>query len=60
MLGRLGQQQVDLVTYFLLVSGDETGFGLLGRYEPRPTYFTYQLYKRFGDEVLAAASGVEM
>ncbi len=58
VLGRLIRQRVEMVNHFLLVSGSESGFGMLGRYEARPTYFTYQMYKRFGHELVAADSGI--
>jgi alpha-L-arabinofuranosidase len=56
ILGRLIRQRIELATHFLLVSGAESGFGLLEKYGPRPAYFTYQMYKMFGDELLYAAS----
>ncbi len=59
VLGRLITEKVDLATQFLLVSGaDGSGFGLLSPYSPRPSYFTYLLYKQFGRELVASASGV--
>jgi hypothetical protein len=60
VLGRLIEQRVDLATQFLLVSGsDHSGFGILDRYEARPAYYVYQLYKQFGQELLFASSGIE-
>ena len=60
VLGRLITQRVDFANQFLLVSGsDHSGFGLLDRYEARPAYYVYQLYKQFGQELLFASSGVE-
>lgn len=56
VLGRLVMEKVDIVTQFLLVSGGESGFGLLERYGPRPAYFTYQMYKQFGDQLRFAAT----
>jgi hypothetical protein len=44
------------VTYFTLATGNDNGFGLLARYEPRPTYYTYQLYKQFGKMLLESQS----
>lgn len=58
VLGRLIRQRVDVVTQFLLVSGGENGQGIFAKYEPRPVYYVYQLYKMFGDELLYADSGV--
>ena len=56
VLGRLVMEKVDIMTQFLLVSGSESGFGLLERYGPRPAYFTYQMYKHFGDQLHFAAT----
>ena len=56
VLGRLIMEKVDIVTQFLLVSGSESGFGILERYGPRPAYFTYQMYKQFGDQLFFAAT----
>jgi hypothetical protein len=56
VLGRLLQEQVDLANQFLLASGGESGFGLLARTEPRPSYYVYQLYKQFGDRLLFATA----
>lgn len=59
VLGRMITERVDLATQFLLVSPQgQSGYGLLESYGPRPTYYTYQLYKQFGTELLASASGV--
>jgi hypothetical protein len=57
VLGRLINQKVDLATQFLLVSGGESGFGILEKSGPRPAYFTYQMYKMFGDQLVYASSG---
>jgi hypothetical protein len=56
ILGRLIEQKVDLANQFLLVSGGESGFGILAKYGPRPAYFTYQMYKMFGDQLVYASS----
>ena len=60
VLGRLMTQKVDIVAYFLLTSpASGGGYGLLARYEPRPTYFTYQIYQKFGEELLYSSSDIE-
>lgn len=60
VLGRLIEQRVDLAAHFLLVSGsDHSDFGLLDRYNARPPYYVYQLYKQFGQELLYSSSGIE-
>ena len=59
VLGRLITEKVDVATQFLLVSGSgQSGFGLLDRYSPCPSDYTYQLYQQFGSELVYAASGV--
>ncbi|MBC8335722.1 MAG: hypothetical protein ISR59_02425 [Anaerolineales bacterium] len=58
VLGRLIQQQVDIVAYFLLQSqSGQGGWGLLARFDVRPTYYVYQMYQQFGDELIYASSG---
>lgn len=60
VLGRLINQRVEMAAHFLLVSGsDHSDFGLLDRYNARPPYYVYQLYKQFGSELLFAASGIQ-
>ena len=46
-----------MISYFALYTPPSIGsFGMLSRYEPRPTYYTYQLYKQFGTELVKADS----
>jgi len=60
VLGRLITQRVEMAAHFLLVSGsDHSDFGLLDRYDARPPYYVYQLYKQFGQELLFATSGIQ-
>jgi len=57
VLGRLVRQRVDIVAQFSLQSGANVGgYGLFESYAVRPTYYTYQMYKSFGDELVFAAS----
>lgn len=59
VLGRLIQDQPAIVNYFDLQShSGRGGWGLLAKYEVRPTYYTYQMYKRFGTNLLYSASTV--
>ncbi len=58
VLGRLIRQKVDIANQFLLVSGNESGFGILEKYGPRPAYYTYQMYKMFGSELVGASSSL--
>jgi hypothetical protein len=57
VLGRLIEDQPVIVNYFdFQSSGERGGFGLLEKYDVRPTYYTYQLYKRFGTELVFSSS----
>ncbi|MBN1201564.1 MAG: hypothetical protein JXJ20_06885 [Anaerolineae bacterium] len=59
VLGRLIQDQSVIVNYFDFQShGGRGGWGLLARYEVRPTYYTYQLYQHFGTELVFSESTV--
>lgn len=54
-LGRLLQSLPFSVNFFDMQSFDARGgWGLLNRYDVRPTYYTYQIYKRFGNLLLTA------
>jgi hypothetical protein len=57
VLGRMIRQKVDIVAYFLLqCRTSQGGYGLLAGFEVRLTYYVYQMYKHFGDELLYASS----
>lgn len=59
VLGRLIRQKVDVVAYFALQTPTSIGgYGLLARADVRPTYYVYQLYKRFGNELVHAETDV--
>jgi hypothetical protein len=56
-LGRLIRQQVDIVAFFSLQSSSQVGaYGLLERYDVRPVYYVYPIYKEFGRTLLYASS----
>ncbi len=60
VLGRMIDEDVFIVNYFMLTSTSGSGgFGLIGPFEIRPTYYVYQMYKNFGDQKIYASSGVE-
>lgn len=59
VLGRMIRQQVEVVNYFTLFTKD-SNFGLLARYDARPAYYVYQLYKQFGSELLTSESSDEL
>lgn len=52
VLGRLIRQQVEIVAYFEFYGADGRPLSLIDRYGVRPTYYTYQLYKHFGTELI--------
>jgi len=56
VLGRLIRQQVEIVAHFALQSPNSYGgWGLLGQIDTiRPSYYVYQLYQRFGAELVEA------
>jgi hypothetical protein len=57
VLGRLIRQRVDILAQFSLQSSANVGgFGLFERFAIRPTYYTYQMYKGLGEELVFAAS----
>ncbi len=57
VLGRLIRQRVEIVAHFALHSNNAIGgWGLLGRSEVRPAYCVYQIYQRFGSELVYASS----
>jgi hypothetical protein len=57
VLGRMINDDAYMVNYFDFASADTRGgFGILNRYDVRPTYYTYQIYRQFGQERLAAQS----
>lgn len=52
-LGRLIEQDVKIVAYFSLQSTPSVGaYGLLGRFDVRPSLGVYRLYRHFGDRLL--------
>ncbi len=54
VLGRMVEQRVEIVAHFALEGGG--GVGLMAYPTPRPTYYVYPLYRRFGSELIYAAS----
>jgi len=55
ILGRMIRTQPDIAAYWLL-KNNFAGHGLMTSFDLHPTYYVYQLYKRFGDHLLAAKS----
>ncbi|MBS3783088.1 MAG: hypothetical protein KGY78_01455 [Anaerolineae bacterium] len=58
VLGRLIRQRVEIVAHFTFYSKNSIGgWGLLGQSGVRPAYYVYQIYRRFGDQLVYASSG---
>lgn len=63
VLGRLIKQRVDMVAQFLLASKVGGGGGTLGLFDgdaPRPIYYVYPMYRRFGRELLDSSTDQEL
>jgi hypothetical protein len=59
VLGRMIKNQVDIVNYFTLQSHPSIGgYGLFSRSDLRPTYYVYQIYQQFGENLVFAACDI--
>jgi hypothetical protein len=59
-LGRLIEHDPFAVAYYELQTPVDRGvWGMLGRYEVRPTYYVYQLYQQFGEQLVRAETDTE-
>jgi hypothetical protein len=57
VLGRMIRQRPELLTYWTLKTGSsDAGHALMTSYRLRPSYYVYQIYKRFGNHLLTANS----
>ncbi|HSM23263.1 MAG TPA: hypothetical protein VK856_00175 [Anaerolineaceae bacterium] len=57
VLGRMIVNRVDIVNYFSLHSNPSIGgYGILSRSAPRPTYYVYEMYNKFGSQLVTAVS----
>lgn len=56
-LGRMIREQVLLVNYWL-ISYNQGGWSLVTRNGPSPTYYVYEVYEHFGEQLVYSASGV--
>ncbi len=58
VLGRLMRNKVFMADQWMLTSeqGDADGWGLIGDGELRPSYYVYQLYHKFGNELIYSSS----
>lgn len=55
VMGQMLQERVDLAAHWRLLS-PPGGFGIISKYDVYPTYYTYQMYKKFGTVIVAAES----
>ncbi|MBL0346686.1 hypothetical protein [Candidatus Villigracilis affinis] len=57
VLGRMVKNGVFMANHWMLTSkGGYGGWGLVGRSDVYPSYYTYQLYKKFGSELVYSSS----
>jgi hypothetical protein len=57
VLGRLIKHDVEIVALFTFATtGNQGSWGLINGYNLRPTYYTYQLYQRFGTQLVESES----
>jgi hypothetical protein len=55
VLGRMIRQRPELLAYWTLKTGTpDAGHALMTSFTNRPSYYAYQIYKRFGNRLLAA------
>jgi hypothetical protein len=55
VLARLIQQRPEIITYWMLKSRT-AGHGLMDSYNLRPSYYVYQMYRRFGNQLVFSFS----
>ena len=55
VLGRLIKQRPEIITYWMLKSRT-AGHGLMDSYNLRPSYYVYQMYRRFGNQLVFSFS----
>jgi hypothetical protein len=59
-MGQLMRHDLFMFNHWMLTSDGSLGvWGLIGRGQLRPSYYVYQLYRRFGHERIYAESGLE-
>jgi hypothetical protein len=60
VMGRMIRQRADYLAYWELTASGGAGHGLMASFGLRPSYYVFQLYKRFGNHLLNASSGQEL
>jgi hypothetical protein len=56
VMGRMIRQRAEFLAYWQLKANDGAGHGLMTSFDVRPSYYVFQIYKRFGNHLLAATS----
>ena len=61
VVGQMAQQGLFMFNHWMLASsgGAQGGWGMIVRSGMRPSYYTYQMYSRFGSQMVYSASGIE-
>lgn len=64
VVGQMAQQRVFMFNHWMLAAGgggntSPASWGMIGRSEVRPSYYTYQMYSMFGSELIYSSSGIE-
>jgi hypothetical protein len=60
VLGRMIKNGVFMANHWMLTSkGGNGGWGLIGQSEVYPSYYTYQMYKMFGNELIDSFSNTD-
>jgi hypothetical protein len=60
VMGRMIRQRADYLAYWELLASGGAGHGLMASYDLRPSYYVFQLYKKFGNHLLKASSDQEL
>jgi hypothetical protein len=55
VMGQMLQERVEMAAHWRLLS-PPGGFGIISKYDVYPTYYTYQMYKKFGNVIVYAES----
>lgn len=57
VLGRMIKSDVFIANqWYLAAKGGSGGSGIVGQFEPLPVYYTYRMYKMFGNELVYSSS----
>jgi hypothetical protein len=59
VMGRMIRHRPEMLAYWLL-KNNSAGPGLMSTYDLRPSYYVFQIYKQFGNHLLAASSDEPM